>query len=209
MIPKILHQIVGTKTNYVIDECLSSWHLLMPKKFVIKTWNDDLLGNFIANEYPFALQAFLNSRNHGEAADIARYLLIYHTGGFYMDWDVQLLDTSGFMKLIKRAPNGFLLIDPVNQTPAPEAFSAKKNESYLLNLVKEIVMLYECGKRNKLSTPYYSGPFRMRDTLKKFSTKQSLIPVKEVFVYDYSEIRIMPDRESGQPLIHYWLHSWL
>jgi hypothetical protein len=49
----------------------------------------------------------------------------------------------------------------------------------------------------------------MRDTLKKFSTKQSLIPVKEVFVYDYSEIRIMPDRESGQPLIHYWLHSWL
>ena len=128
----------------------------------------------------------------------------------YIDWDVQLLDLSEFMKLIKRTPNGFLLIDPINQTLAPEAFSAKKNEDYLLKLVKEIVRFYECDKRNKLSTPYYSGPFRMRDALKKFSTDQSLIPVKEVFVYDYSEIRIMPDRETDQPLIHYWLHCiWI
>lgn len=129
MIPKILHQIVGPKTNYVIDVCLSSWQLLKPKKFVIKTWNDDLLSKFIGQEYPFALQAFVNSRNHGEAADIARYLLIYHTGGFYMDWDVQLLDLLEFMKLIKKTPNGFLLVDPINQTPAPEAFSAKKKNA--------------------------------------------------------------------------------
>lgn len=78
-----------------------------------------------------------------------------------------------------------------------------------MNLVKEIVMLYECNQRNTLSTPQYSGPFRMREVLKNFSTEQSLIPVKEVFVYDYSEIRIMPDSETDQPLIHYWLHSWL
>jgi hypothetical protein len=180
----------------------------MGKKFTIRIWDDALLEEFIAREYPFALDAFLNARNHAEAADIARYLLVYHTGGYYMDWDVQLLNRAGFLQLADSAPYGFLLRDPLNMSIAAEAFSAQKGESYLLCLVKNIVDLYERNQRDSMATPQYSGPFRMRDVLQIQATKQTIVPVKEVFAYDYAEIRNMPERPITQPLVHYWLHTW-
>jgi len=209
LVPQIMHQIVGPKTNAVIDRCLSSWLLLRDKGFLIKIWNDDLLADFISKEYPFALEAFLHARNHAEAADIARYLLVYHTGGYYMDWDVQLLNKTKFIKLTRITPRGFLIRDPLNDTLASEAFSASKKESYLLNLVHDIVMLYENKERNSINTPQYSGPFRMRDSLRRHPTGQAILSVKVIFAYDYTEIREMPPRVISQPLIHYWLHTWI
>jgi hypothetical protein len=183
--------------------------MLRDHGFEFRTWNDELLAAFISKEYPFALEAFLYARNHAEAADIARYLLIYHTGGFYMDWDVQLLSRPKFMQLIKETPAGFLIQDPSNLSIAAEAFSAEKKETYLFDLVHEIVGLYGNNKRDVLTTPDYSGPFRMRDVLQQGSTtKQRILPVKAVFAYDYTEIREMPERVITQPMVHYWLHTW-
>ena len=176
--------------------------------FVTHIWDDQRLEEFIGKEYPFALEAFLNARNHAEAADIARYLLVYHTGGYYMDWDVQLLSRSRFSRLMKRTPDGFLIEDPANKSIAAEAFSANRNEAYLMRLVHSIVEIYEANRRDSMNTPEYSGPFRMRDVLRDHVTAQAIVPIKEVFVYDYSEIREMPDRVVTQPLIHYWLHTW-
>jgi mannosyltransferase OCH1-like enzyme len=177
--------------------------------FTIRIWNDDLLDIFISEEYPFALSAFRHARNHAEAADIARYLLVYHTGGYYMDWDVQLLDKKAFFELIDRTPKGFLIIDPANGSIAAEAFSAAKSETYLLRLVENIVGIYERNERDRYTTPFFSGPFRMQTVLREYPTEQSIIPVKEVFAYDYSEIREMPEREITQPMVHYWLHTWI
>jgi len=208
-VPRILHQIVGPKKNEVIDYCLASWQMLEGDDFEFRIWDDYLLTEFISGEYSFALEAFLNARNHAEAADIARYLLVYHTGGYYMDWDVQLLNRDKFAALMESTPSGFLLRDPSNLTIAAEAFSAEKNEEYLLNLVRDIVRLYDQRLRDTMGTPQYSGPFRMRDVLHDgYTTKQAILPVKEVFAYDYEEIRDMPERDVEQPLIHYWLHTW-
>lgn len=208
-VPRILHQIVGPKTNKVIDHCLSSWQMLRDYGFEYRTWNDQRLTEFISKEYPFALEAFLHARNHAEAADIARYLLVHHTGGYYMDWDVQLLSRPKFLQLIKKTSKGFLIQDPSNLTIAAEAFSAGKNETYLLDLVYSIVHLYEGNKRDMMTTPEYSGPFRMRDVLQQGSTtKQRILPVDEVFAYNYAEIREMPEKVITQPLVHYWLHTW-
>ncbi|SDF51957.1 glycosyltransferase family 32 protein [Chitinophaga filiformis] len=209
MVTQLLHQIVGPKTNPLIDQCLSSWKVIKDYGFEIRTWNDDTLEEFIDTHYSWALQAFRNARNHAEAADIARYLLVHHSGGIYMDWDVELLIPEQFFTLLERTPQGFLVIDPANGTLASEAFSAEKNEAYLLDLVTDIVHLYNSNERDNMGTPQYSGPFRMRDSLVNSCTAQLLLPVKEVFAYDYTEIREMPDREISQPLIHYWIHSWI
>ncbi len=52
-------------------------------------------------------------------------------------------------------------------------------------------------------------PFRMRDAPLQLFIKQTLIPVNDIFVYNYREIRSMPRRPVVQPLIHYWIHSWI
>lgn len=210
MVPKIIHRIVGPKGNGLTEKCLNSWEILHYHGFEIRTWNDDSILKFISKCHPFAISAFSKARNHGEAADIARYLIIYEFGGYYMDWDVQLIDLEKFLKIVRDFPNGFLIQDPFNQTIASESFSGLIREPFLLGLAESIVYIYENGFRDSMSTPYFSGPFRMRDFYyyRKKQTMQNIIKVKDIFLYDYSEIRDMPKRDEKTALIHYWMHSW-
>lgn len=210
MVKKIIHQIVGPKKNKLIGYCLNSWEIMMNYDFEIKIWNDDSIREFISKRYSFALPAMLNARNHAEASDIARYLIIYHYGGYYMDWDIQLIDPEGFLDICNKTSNGFLVIDLFNETLASECFSAGSKEAYLLSLSQDIIALYNNNLRNNLSTPQYSGPYRMRDSLKKHqNSKQTFIEVNDIFVYNYREIREMPNKDTFPPLIHYWVHSWM
>jgi len=209
MTPKTLHHIVGPVINPIVKRCLDSWKDLKKHGFCIRVWNDQDIQRFISQHYPFALQAVLQARNHAEAADIARYLIVYHFGGYYFDWDIQLLDKDLFLKLAKEQKNGFLLRDAFDESIASEAFSAIKGELYLLRIVQEIVEAFQTGEREKMMTLKYSGPLRMRDVLRRFNTNQQVLKVKEVFLYDYQEITKMPEREITVPMIHYWLHSWL
>jgi mannosyltransferase OCH1-like enzyme len=210
MVPKTIHHIVGPKINPVIEHCLTSWQVIEASGFKIKIWNDKSIENFLNCKYPFMLEAFTNSRNHAEAADIARYLIVHSFGGHYIDWDIQLICCEKYIDICEKNPNGYLIVDPKNGTIASEAFSAKRNEPFLLSLSQDIVGLYNSNLRDGLGTPQYSGPYRMRDSLRMHAnSSQNILPVKEVFAYDYSEIREMPEREITQPLIHYWLHSWI
>lgn len=210
MVPKLIHHITGKETTPLIDRCLQSWRQLTKMDFQIVIWNDKLIAKFILENYEFAFDAFVNARNHAEAADIARYLIIHEYGGYYIDWDVELLDVNKFLALIKRHKNGFMLKDPANETLASEFFCAAPSDEYLLLLTMDISYLYRSGRRNILQTPQYSGPYRMRDSLSLHpKTRMSLIPVKEVFAYDYIEIRNPPKGKINQPLIHYWVHSWI
>ncbi|RNL55408.1 glycosyltransferase [Pedobacter jejuensis] len=210
MVPNIIHQIVGPKTNKIVDRCLLSWQQLRGHKFRFLTWNDQNIEIFLGKYYPGYLPMFLNARNHAEAADIARYIIIFHYGGYYMDWDIQLLDKDKFLNLAERHPNGFLLRDPRDGSIASECFSACRNEQYLSELVEDISHQFDNRLFMGKHTLFYSGPFRMKAVLDKaVVTCQTIIDVKEVFLYDYSEIQKMPERNNDKPLIHYWLHSWL
>lgn len=211
MVQKCINLIVGPKLEPLIEQCLSSWNTLIKYDFEIKIWNDDTINIFIRENYPFALDAVLNARNHAEAADIARYLIIYHYGGYYVDWDIELVNDLKFVSLIKKLPSGFLIIDPLNGTLASECFSAKKKDPFLLSLVKDIIDIYNDDKRKLFKTPQYSGPYRMRDSLvRHLNASQKIISVKEIFRYDYSEIRYKNQIfNRHQPLVHYWMHSWI
>lgn len=209
-IPPIIHQIVGLNTTPLIKKCLESWHQLEEIGFEIRIWNDSKIESFILSNHKFALEAFVSARNYAEAADIARYLIIHTYGGYYTDWDVELLDKDKFLKLSLKYNRGYMLCDPNNNSLASEFFCAEEKDLFLLELTKDIVQIYENNERDKLVTPEYSGPYRMRDSLLLHpNTVMSSIPIKEVFAYDYLEIRNPPPRLVTQPLIHYWLHSWM
>lgn len=210
MIPKIIHQIVGPKVNESIQTCLDSWKCMQEEGFQLWKWDDDTLEEFLKNRYQYALPAFLNARNYAEAADIARYLLIYQFGGVYVDWDIELLNSDKFISLLESYEKGYLLVDPKNNSIAPEHFCAQSKDPYLASLVNDIVNIYNSGERSKLSTVDYSGPFRMRDSLKIHkNTEMELVKVKDVFAFDYEEIRSISSQETMAPMIHYWMHSWM
>lgn len=208
-IPKIVHQIVGQRQSRVISDCLASWSHAQKDGYEVRIWTDQSIMEFLAENHKFAFSAFVDARNHAEAADIARYLIVYTFGGYYADWDVKLLDVNKFTLLSETYPNGYMLVDPSNDTISSEYFCAQPKDEFLLNLVIDIVDLYESNQRDSIGTPQYSGPYRMRDSLKAHPiTKIVPVAVKDVFVYDYTEIRDFPEKVIDRPLIHYWTHSW-
>lgn len=211
MVPQIIHIITGPKINFLIKRCIESWSGLIDAGFKIRIWDDFQILEFIKNEYAFTLDAVKNARNHAEVADIARYAIIHFYGGYYVDWDIELLNRERFIDLCATAPQGYLIQDPVNQTLAPEAFSALPGEEFLYHLLDNIVDVFSNNFRDSMPTPQYSGPFRMREVFyfHKQNTRQSIKLVKEVFLYDYLEIRQMLPREIEVPMIHYWIHSWM
>jgi mannosyltransferase OCH1-like enzyme len=211
MVPKIIHQICGETPSRLVEQCVSSWNCLMEKEnFDIRYWDDYKLAIFINNNYPWAYNAFSNARNHAEAADISRYLLVHHYGGIYIDWDIHLNNVDGFMSLFNEETKGFVLVDPCNYTIASEFFAGIPNENFFLEIVKDINTIYLSGDRENYFTPQYSGPYRMRQTLSKFKNIDfSLIEVKEVFEYDYSEIRQAKSFTKSGIVTHFWEHSWL
>lgn len=85
MVPKIIHQIVGSKVNESIQVCLDSWKCMKDEGFEIWVWNDDTLEKFLKDQHHYAISSFLNARNYAEAADIARYILLYQFGGVYVE----------------------------------------------------------------------------------------------------------------------------
>ena len=210
MTPKIIHHIVGDKRTELIEECLQSWAKLEEYGFEIKIWTDASLAAFIRKNYRFALAAFLNARNHAEAADIARYLVVHKYGGYYVDWDILLFNYPDFLELSETNENGYLVVDQSNDTIASEHFSAPVQEKYLFFLVKDIVHTFNRGERELMWTPQYSGPYRMKTSYERFAEcQQDLIHVKDIFEYDYTEIRTATVYGEKQIMIHFWMHSWL
>jgi hypothetical protein len=103
-----------------------------------------------------------------------------------------------------------LLVDPKNGSISSEYFSALQNDKYLQVLIDDILVDFNNGIQHTMNTPHYSGPYRMQDSLGKYTGKEiKLIAIKDVFEYDYWEIRQMEDRITTKPMIHYWLHTWM
>ncbi|NML39996.1 hypothetical protein HHL17_22535 [Chitinophaga sp. G-6-1-13] len=208
MVAPIIHQLIlNDIPTSMIWMCVSSWEKMKRFGFEIKRWNYTAIRDFIQANYPQALGPFLQARNLAEASDIARYLIVYHYSGYYIDWDIELVSSADYYAQISDLPAGYLLIDPSNGTYASECFAAVKGEPYLKNLVDDIVEAFHTPPLPR--TPQYSGPFRMRETMKKSHTGQQIVAVKDMFEFDYSEIRNPYQRAVTKPLIHYWLHTWL
>src|SRR5690606_23794110 len=137
------------------------------------------------------------------------YLIVYNYGGIYVDWDISLNKPKEFIDMVKECKNGFLIIDPENGSIASEFFAAKKKEPFLLSLLTDINNTYKNGEQELMNTPQYSGPFRMKVSLKKTGTDQKIIPVKEVFEYNYREIRQADVFRASGIITHFWEHGWI
>lgn len=91
-IPNHIHQIFLFETSDTLPENLvaaqKTWIRNHPQ-YTYTLWNKTSINNLLDREYPF-LKALYHSYGHWvRRADVARYIVLYHMGGWYVDLDIR------------------------------------------------------------------------------------------------------------------------
>lgn len=78
----------GKRMPSICKECIESWHKVLPSDWSFQFWNED---NYdVETKNNFVLQAY-RSGNYAFVSDYARWDILHHQGGVYVDTDVFLL----------------------------------------------------------------------------------------------------------------------
>lgn len=90
-IPHHIHQIFFFETSNVLPDSLikakDSWINYHPN-YTYTLWNKTSINSLLEQEYPFLKNVYDSYGHWVRRADVARYLVLYHYGGWYVDLDV-------------------------------------------------------------------------------------------------------------------------
>ena len=88
MIPKTIHYcwFGGKPLPPLAIKCLESWNKYLPDYEIIE-WNES---NFPVNSIPYTKEA-ADKGKWAFVSDYARFYILYHNGGIYLDTDVEIL----------------------------------------------------------------------------------------------------------------------
>lgn len=90
MIPKVIHYcwFGENKKPDIVIKCIESWKKFCPD-WEIHEWNEN---NFDVLSVPYMKEAY-EKKKWAFVSDVARLLIIYQSGGVYLDTDVELLNS--------------------------------------------------------------------------------------------------------------------
>ena len=86
-IPLLLHQMWKSK---IIPQRWQSAHdscTQLNSEYELVLWTDEMIYNFLKRHYPWFYRVFLKYPYHIQRVDVARYFILYHYGGVYLDMD--------------------------------------------------------------------------------------------------------------------------
>ncbi|XP_060601795.1 uncharacterized protein LOC132755029 [Ruditapes philippinarum] len=90
-IPQHIHQIFFYETSSQLPDKLvkakNSWIQYHPN-YTYTLWNKTSINSLLEREYPFLKKLYDSYGHWVRRADVARYLVLYHYGGWYVDMDV-------------------------------------------------------------------------------------------------------------------------
>ena len=88
MIPKIIHYcwFGGNEKPEIVKKCIDSWKIFCPE-WEICEWNEN---NFDVTSVPYMKEAY-EQKKWAFVSDVARLLIIYKSGGVYLDTDVEVI----------------------------------------------------------------------------------------------------------------------
>lgn len=125
-------------TTYPSDSSFLIWQRHSPSpNSTFDLWTDVRLDNFIKKYYPMYLTSYHSFAYDIQRADFARYLLLYHYGGYYVDMDAF---PTGFAQLNEM--NCFDLVLPLStdgNTLSNHFLAAKPRSPFLLFLLNQII----------------------------------------------------------------------
>jgi mannosyltransferase OCH1-like enzyme len=135
-------------------------------------WTDETSRRFIQENYPWFLSTFDSYPYSIQRADVIRYFVLYHYGGFYVDLDIGC--RRSFEQLRQNSSNSVIL--PKTQ---PIGFSndwmaAKKGHAFLGLLISDL-QDWNVGLVTKYPTVFFStGPMFLNTMYCKYGDKQGI-----------------------------------
>ena len=99
MIPKVIHYcwFGGNEMSALEKKCIESWKTQCPDYEIVR-WDET---NYDVTKNPYMQQAYA-AKKWGFVPDYARLDILYQHGGFYLDTDVELLQS--LMRCAPRRP---------------------------------------------------------------------------------------------------------
>lgn len=215
MIPKIIHYCWFGKKPLpkFAKECIKSWKKYLPD-YEIKEWNES---NFDINICNYTKEAY-EAKKFAFVSDYARFWILYHYGGIYLDTDVEIirpmnhiLEKGNFMACEIKS-------DPNDEWPIVNSGLGIASQSFH-PIYKEILEHYNNSKFIKENGEYdYTTVVkRVTDILKLHGLRKTdeiqvcegiTIYTPEYFcpkAFETREINITPNTVS----IHHFDASWM
>jgi mannosyltransferase OCH1-like enzyme len=192
-IPKIIHHICPVdfkKWNSKWLICYESWLRLFPKgEYEHMHWDDEDLEQFIAKNYPWFLDVFVNYDVNIKRYDIARVFLLYHYGGIYADMDYIV-----YKNFFDELPQ-----DKVSIPESPYKWNEHIQNSFMISPPKHnfwLVVIDECYNRTQWNVFSATGPQLLTPMYFKFPNLVNVLP------YDLYNPNVYDDSTYDQDKIY-------
>lgn len=207
-IPKIVHQIwLGSPVPEELKAIMKTWIDLHPGWYY-KIWTDD----DIATAKLFNRELYDNSINFGQKSDIARYEILYHIGGVYVDVDTECLQSVDvlhhmfdFYVGIQPLDSGFLQL-------GIGVIGAKPKHPIL----KQLILGMKRNAENSKGAPAKTGPVYCTKVFYEHAGKQEeLIDIALPVSYFYPmrahehTLNYKAWRDQGSFTVHHWAKTWM
>ena len=110
-VPLLFHQMwkserIPAKWRSAHEGCMA-----LNSEYELILWTDEMIYNFIYRYYPWFYRIFLSYPYQIQRVDVARYFILYHYGGVYLDVDASQWpdDVRGFGYLLEPGENSPIL----------------------------------------------------------------------------------------------------
>lgn len=210
-IPAILHQTWKSADNIPTKSqaCMASWKKLNPT-WEFRFYDDKACMDFVAAQYPQYLKTYQALELPVQRADLFRYMVIYHYGGFYAD-----LDTTCRKTIEPLREHGDGVVGVEFYTPWLQYlqwFFGAKARNPCLQSVLDVVMERLAKPRDRhpdLWVLYSTGPHAFTEGVRRVLRKEPhRMQVHDVCEFGAFRPDLVPGCEERAYLSHHFEGSW-
>lgn len=175
-IPKHIHRL--WKTKNIPDQFQTMWQncIRLNPGYNLSLWTDNDLEAFIHKNYPWFISTYQNYPYPIERVDAARYFVMYHYGGIYLDMDVdcKVPFNEMFQNLSKITHANVITGAALGGGMTNSFFASKTRHPFLYNILHVLI-----GSNGWYLTPYFSvllstGPMFMTKNYYKYPCKDDI-----------------------------------
>jgi mannosyltransferase OCH1-like enzyme len=210
MIPLIMHQIWYQGIDNIIEpykKCFYKTQLFLKQtKWQYIFWDKNKIEDFINNLYPKYWNLYNNCSILVQKLDIARYIILYHYGGCYMDMDVEMIKD---FSILLNEDDEFVVSNTMQYFINNGIIFSIKENSILLDFLEDITTKINKFKFNKfLNINFSTGPINFTNFINKNKDKYNI----KILPYKYlepceSKYNLSITKDAF--VINYYGNSWI
>ncbi len=210
MIPLILHQIWFQGIDNIIEpykSCfINSIKILKHTKWDHQFWDKERIETLILDKYPQYWNLYNKCDILIQKLDVARYIILYHYGGCYMDMDMEML--KDFHDLLED-DDEIILSNTIQTVYTNAVLFSNINNNFWLDFLNNIDKKINVFKFNNLLNVYYStGPLNftyfVKNNMNKYKVK--ILPYKYL---EPAESRYNPEITEEAYIRNHFAYSWV